>query len=118
MLGSAVLTHDSSHISSQLLSGGKLQPTVVNTLRSQQQNAPSVHPRDAGNANHESPCITAAGKRTNNSDIESNSGNTSDHLSNDAVTKLESDGEPKVIIKVESAGMTDLSPSKSGMSKL
>ena len=112
--GSAILIYDSSLISSQPLSGGKLQPTVITTLRSQQQNVPTVHPREAGSINHESPCIAAVGKRTNNSDNES----TSDQLSNDAAIKLESDGEPNLITKVESAGMTDLSPSKPGKSKL
>ena len=112
--GSAILTHDSSLISSQPLSGGKLQPTVITTLRSQQQNVPNAHPREAGSTNHESPCITAVGKRTNHCDNES----TSDQLSNDAAIKLECDGEPKLITKVESAGMTDLSPSKPGKSKL
>ena len=115
---SAVLTHDSSLISSQPLSGGKSQPTVIPTLRSQQQNIPAVHPQEAGSVDHESPCITAAGKRTNNNDIESISGNTSDQLSNDAATKSESEEEPTVTIKVESAGMTELSPSKPGKSKL
>ena len=115
---SAVLTQNSSLISSQPLSGTKLQPTAIPTLRSQQQIVPTVHPLEAGGANHESPCITAAGKRTNNSDSESISGNTSDQLSNEAATKVESDGEPKLSIKAESAGMTDLSPSKPGKSKL
>ena len=115
---SAVLTHDSSLMSSQLFSGAKLQPTVIPTLRSQQQSVPIVHPRDAGSVKHESPCITAADKRTNNSDIESISGNTSDQLTNGAVAKLESDREPKLPIKAESASMTYLSPSKSGKSKL
>ena len=114
----AVLTHNSSLISSQPLSGTKLQPTAIPTLRSQQQNVPIFHPLDAGSANHESPCITAAGKRTHNSDIESIAGNTSDPLSNEAATKVESDGEPKLSIKVECAGMTDLSPSKPSKSKL
>ena len=115
---SAIITHDSSLISSQPLSGGKLQPTVIPASRSQQENIPTVHPRDAAGVSHESPCITAAGKRTINSDIESISGNTSDQLSKDAGTKLEPNGEPKLIIKAESAGMTDSSPLKSGKSKL
>lgn len=123
------MLYSSSLVSSHALFGGTLQPTAVPALRSQLPSVLPTYERPSDGTVVESPCATAAGKRTNN-ETESCSGNTSERSSTDAYVKdnkSDSGDVAKPVIKVENfpvegiledAGNIGPSPSKAGKAKL